>query len=177
MIFIGMAFFQLIITMPIYQNVQFNLTEFDTGLIMFINVMIIVILEMPLINFLERKGLKPTRLIAYACVLFALSFFVLIGNYWIGILIVSIVIITFGEMIGFPFTNTFALKRAKEGSEGSYMALYAMAFSLAHIFSSKIGLGIVGEFGHQVNWFVTGMYGVIATLLAIWLDRRVREGL
>ena len=77
-------------------------------------------------------------------------------------------------MIGFPYTNTYALNRAKEGQEGSYMALYAMAFSLSHIFSSKIGLTIVDKYGYQVNWLVTGTYGLIAILLSYWLINRVK---
>ena len=175
--FIGMAFFQLLITMPIYQNVQFNLTEFDTGLIMFINVAIIVLFEMPFINYLERLQVSNTKMIIYASLLFGLSFYVLVCNFWIGILIVNIVIITLAEMIGFPYTNSYAIKRAKEGHEGSYMAMYAMAFSLAHIFSSKTGLEIVANFGHQVNWFVTGTYGIIAMFLSIWLHNRTKKGI
>ncbi|WP_046756987.1 MDR family MFS transporter [Kordia jejudonensis] len=175
--FMGMAFFQLIITMPIYQNDQFGLTEFDTGLIMFINVAIIVIFEMPFINYLEQRNISATKLIIYGSILFGLSFYVLLYNVWVGMLIVSIVIITLGEMIGFPYTNAYAINRAKDGNEGSYMALYAMAFSLAHIFSSKTGLEIVANFGHQVNWFVTGTFGVIGAILAIWLHKRTQKGL
>ncbi|MFK7748103.1 MAG: MDR family MFS transporter [Kordia sp.] len=173
----GMVFFQLLTTMPLYHKDEFNLTEFQTGLIMCINVIIIVIIEMPLIDYLERKGYKDTKLIVYACIFFTLSFFVLYENLWIGILIVNIVIITIAEMIGFPYTNKFAVNRAKEGYEGSYMALYAMAFSVAHIFSPKIGLEIVGKYGYQINWLVTGMYGVIAILLALWLHKRTQKGL
>ena len=163
--------------MPIYQNVQFNLTEFDTGLIMFINVAIIVLFEMPFINYLERLQVSNTKMIIYASLLFGLSFYVLVCNFWIGILIVNIVIITLAEMIGFPYTNSYAIKRAKEGHEGSYTAMYAMAFSLAHIFSSKTGLEIVANFGHQVNWFVTGTYGIIAMFLSIWLHNRTKKGI
>ncbi len=170
----GMTFFQLIVTMPIYYEEQFGLNEFNIGLIMFINVAIIVIFEMPFIHFLEKKSLKSTQFIITSCILFGLSFYVLYNNFWLGILIVSMVIITFAEMLGFPYTNAFALKRAKDGFEGSYMALYAMAFSLAHIFSSKIGLSIVANFGYQINWLVTGSFAALATVLAIWLHNRVK---
>ncbi|WP_418602901.1 MDR family MFS transporter [Hwangdonia sp.] len=170
----GMTFFQLIVTMPIYYEEQFGLNEFNIGLIMFINVAIIVIFEMPFIHFLEKKSLKSTQFIITSCILFGLSFYVLYNNFWLGILIVSMVVITFAEMLGFPYTNVFALKRAKDGFEGSYMALYAMAFSLAHIFSSKIGLSIVANFGYQINWLVTGSFAALATVLAIWLHNRVK---
>ena len=173
----GMVFFQLIVTMPLYYTEQFHLNEFDIGLIMFINVAIIVLVEMPFINYLEKKNIANTKFILVACILFALSFFVLYENFWVGILIVNMVIITIAEMIGFPYTNAFAINRAKEGHEGSYMALYAMAFSLAHIFSAKTGLYFVEKFGYQVNWLITGTYGVVAILLSIWLHNRAKKNL
>jgi predicted MFS family arabinose efflux permease len=175
--FMGMAFFQLIVTLPLYYNEIFGLNEFEIGLILFINVALIVIFEMPFINYLEKKSISTSTYITIASALFALSFYVLIENFWIGILIIGMVLITFGEMLGFPYTNKFALDRAKKGYEGSYMALYAMAFSSAHIFSSKIGLTIVEQFGYQVNWIVTGTFGTIAMLLAMWLNKRIKQNL
>lgn len=172
--FMGMAFFQLIVTMPLYYEEVFNLNEFKIGLMWIINVGIIIILEMPLLNFLEKKFIHVSKHILMACSLMCISFFILYQNFWIGILILNMVIITFGEMLGFPFTNKFALNRAKKGVEGSYLALYAMAFSLSHIFSSKIGLTIVDKYGYQVNWLVTGTYGLIAILLSYWLINRVK---
>ena len=80
-------------------------------------------------------------------------------------------------MLGFPYTNKFALQRAKEGLEGSYMALYAMSFSMAHIFSPKIGLSIVDVYGFQINWLVTFGYGILGILLAYWLHKRMKQKL
>jgi len=98
-----MTFFQLIVTMPIYYDRQFHLDEFNIGLIMFINVAIIVVFEMPLVNYLEKKNIPTTKLIIAASALFGLSFYVLFQNFWVGILIISMVIITMGEMLGFPY--------------------------------------------------------------------------
>ncbi|MCA0133721.1 MFS transporter [Winogradskyella alexanderae] len=175
--FMGMAFFQLIVTMPLYYEEIFDLNEFQIGLMWIINVGIIIILEMPLLNFLEKKFIPVTKHIMMACTLMCISFFILFQNFWIGILIVNMIIITFGEMLGFPFTNKFALNRAKKGIEGSYLALYAIAFSLSHIFSSKIGLSIVNEFGYQINWLVTGSYGLVGIILSYWLINRINNHL
>jgi predicted MFS family arabinose efflux permease len=112
-----------------------------------------------------------------ACALLALSYYVLYQNFWIGVLIVSIIIITFSEMLGFPYTNKFALNRAKEGFEGSYMALYSVSFSLAHIFGAKIGLDVIDQYGYQVNWLLTGTYGTLGVLLSLWLKHRVKNHL
>lgn len=175
--FFGMAFFQLIFTLPLYYEEIFGLNEFEIGLIMFINVGIIVVFEMPLVHYLEKRLIPVIKHITMACALLGLSYYVLFQNYWIGILIVSIIIITFSEMLGFPYTNKFAINRAKEGYEGSYMALYTVSFSLAHIFSSKIGLGIIDDFGYQINWLVTGTYGALGVLLSFWLKQRIKNHL
>ncbi|KAB8152526.1 MFS transporter [Kordia sp. TARA_039_SRF] len=171
----GMAFFQLFTTLPLYYDKIFHLNEFKIGIILFLNVAIIVVFEMPMLNYLEKQKIPFTKYITMSCILLALSFLVLYQNFWIGILIISIVLMTLSEMLGFPYTNRFALNRAKEGLEGSYMALYAMAFSVAHIFSPKIGLEVVAKFGYQVNWLVTGMFGVMAIVLSLWLHRRIQK--
>ncbi len=175
--FFGMAFFQLIFTLPLYYEEVFGLNEFKIGLIMFLNVGIIVVFEMPLISYLEKRLIPVIKHITMACALLALSYYVLFQNFWIGVLIVSIIIITFSEMLGFPYTNKFALNRAKEGFEGSYMALYSVAFSLAHIFGAKIGLDVIDHYGYQVNWLLTGTYGTLGVLLSFWLKQRVKNHL
>ncbi len=173
----GMAFFQLISSLPLYYNEVFNLNEFKIAILMFLNVGIIVVFEMPFLNYLEKKNMPVTKYILIACVLLCLSFIVLIENYWVGVLIISMILLTFSEMLGFPYTNKFVLKRAKEGIEGSYMAMYAMSFSLAHIFSPKIGLNIIDIYGYQVNWIITCGYGLLGILLSLWLHKRIKQNL
>ncbi|WP_397362149.1 MDR family MFS transporter [Olleya sp. R77988] len=173
----GMMFFQYIVAFPLYAKEKFFINEFNIGLIMGINVLLIVIFEMPMISYLEKKKAKNTKLIVYASLFFGLSFLALINNFWFGILITHVIIITIAEMLGFPYTNAYAIKRAKTGFEGSYMALYAMSFSLAHIFSSKIGLTIIENYGYQYNWIVTVSYGVVAVILSIWLHKRTQNNL
>ncbi|MUU78078.1 MDR family MFS transporter [Winogradskyella endarachnes] len=174
---IALSFFQLITSIPIYHYDEFCLTEFQTGVIMFINGALIVIFEMPLIALLETKSISHVKLILISAILFALSYFVLLFNIWVGILVVNIILLTFAEMIGFPYTNAFALNRAKKGSEGSYMALYTMTFALAFIVGPKIGMDIIDNYGYRINWIITGSYSLLAVILSIWLQKRIKNNL
>jgi predicted MFS family arabinose efflux permease len=169
----GMIFFQLFTTMPLYHKEQYNLTELHTGLLFLLNGLMIVFLEMPMVHWIEQKMVDETNLILYSSILMALSFFVLLFDAWPGILVLSMILITVGEMIGFPYTNAFAMKRAKIGNEGRYMALYTMSFSLAHIVGPKLGLDIIAVYGYNVNFFVVGMFGVLAVFLSIWLKNAI----
>jgi len=78
-------------------------------------------------------------------------------------------LITIGEMIAFPFTNTFAINRAKKGYEGSYMAWYSISFSFAHILCPVLSFAIIENLGYRTNWIITAIYGFIAMILSLWL--------
>ena len=169
----AVTFFQLFTTLPIFYRDVYGLTELQIGLLMALNGGVIFIFEMPLIHKLERSSIERVRLIMIGLLLFSVSFLMLITTQWIGIIIISMLVISFGEMLGFPFTNSFAISRAPKGKEGKFMALYTMAFSLAHIFSAKFGMLITDLYGFNTNWFLMGVLGLIAVILTFWLKKLI----
>jgi predicted MFS family arabinose efflux permease len=170
----AMLFFQIFTTLPLFHHEKFGLSEFETGLLLSLNGILIFMFEMPIVSIMERKQVNRMKIIFWGAFLISLSFYVLLMDAWAGILAISIVIITFGEILSFPFSNAFAMGRAPRGQEGRYMALYTMSFSLAHIVSSKVGLEIIGNFGYATNWFIMGSFGVLAMLFNLWLQRLVK---
>jgi len=167
----AMIFFQLFTALPLYHHEMFGLTELQTGLLMTLNGLLIFALEMPIVSYFERKKVQKLKIILWGSLLMAISFYSLMINVWAGILVISMIFISIGEMFAFPFSNTFAMSRAPRGHEGRYMALYTMSFSMAHIVSSKMGMEVIGNFGYQINWFVMGSFGIVAAGCCIWLQK------
>ncbi|MBA4275239.1 MFS transporter [Flavobacterium sp.] len=170
----AMLFFQIFTTLPLFHHEKYGLSEFETGLLLSLNGILIFMFEMPIVSIMERKQVNRIKIIFWGAFLISLSFYVLLMDVWVGILGISIVIVTFGEILSFPFSNAFAMGRAPRGQEGRYMALYTMSFSLAHIVSSKVGLEIIGRFGYATNWFLMGSFGVVAMFFNLWLQRLVQ---
>ena len=171
----GVLFFQLFTTIPLYHKEQFNLTEFQTGLLLTMNGLMIFFLEMPIVGYVERNKIDKVKMVTNGCMMMAVSLFLLLVNTWVGILVVMMVFMTFAEMFVFPFSNSFAMSRAPKGHEGRYMAIFTMSYSMAHILSAKVGMGIIDHWGYQANWFFMGTLGVIAFLLGIWTIKLVRK--
>ncbi len=170
----GFIFLQLFTTMPLYYKDVHVLTEVQIGLIMALNGFLIFLLEMPLIHYIEKKIFNKMKIITWSLLMFALSFAVLNSTLWVGILIISMLLITVGEMLAFPFTNNFAMNRAPIGKEGRYLALYSMAFSFAHIFSAKTGMEVIDRFGFAANWYLMASLGLLAVVLMLWLRRALK---
>lgn len=171
----GIMFFQLFTTIPLYHKEQFNLTELQTGLLLTFNGVIVFFLEMPLVSYIERKKISSVKIVTLGCLAMSLSMFLMLVNFWAGILVVMMVFMTFGEMFAFPFSNSFALSRAPKGHEGRYMAIFAMSYSLAHILSAETGMEIIDNFSYQTNWFVMGCLGIIGTSIGFWVLKLVRS--
>jgi predicted MFS family arabinose efflux permease len=165
----ALLFFQIFTTLPIYHSEKYGLTEFQTGLLLTMNGLLIFFFEMPIVSSFEGKKTPKIKLILAGCLMMTFSFYVLLWDTFAGILIFSMILMTFGEIFIFPFSNSFALSRAPKGHEGRYMALFTMSFSLAHIGSSKTGMDIIAHFGYQTNWIVMGTFGLVSTLACIYL--------
>jgi len=172
MFLIGFTFMQLFSTLPLYYSQVLALEEGSIGLLLAMNGLLIFILEMPLVNALEKSKLDSLKIVIGGCFLLALSFFVLNIAPWIGIAVIGVIFMTFGEMLGFPFSNAYALDRSKKGNQGSYMALYSMSFSVAHILGPNVGMQFSEKFGFGSTWYLMGAICIVACLILFWLQRR-----
>ncbi|TYB80295.1 MFS transporter [Bizionia saleffrena] len=175
MVLFGVIFLQYFSTMPIYYRREHALSEFEIGLLMGFNGFFIFLFEMPLIAWLDKTKFKKATLILFGALLTASSFIILIMTNWVGILIVGMLLMTIGEMIAFPFSNAFALQRAKKGNQGEYMAMYSIAFSFSHIFGHNAGLRLVDGVGFNNTWLVMTGLGALCVLLLIFLNNYMKK--
>jgi predicted MFS family arabinose efflux permease len=165
----GVTFVQYFSLMPLYYEQAHFLSEDLIGWLFFINGSLIVIFEMPLIGWLERKNISKPIAIFCGVILLAFSFIVLNLTSWSGILVVGMILMTLGEMIGSPFANSMALEMAPKGRKGSYMGLYSMSYSFAHILGHNGGMNLVDHFGFNNTWNYFFLLLMFVSILTLWL--------
>jgi predicted MFS family arabinose efflux permease len=165
MVIFGVVFLQFLSTLPYFYKEGVGLTEFEIGLLMALNGLLIFIFEMPLIKWLENKGYTKVGLMIFGLILTSVSYLFLLYNTMIALIVISMIIVTFGEMIVFPFSNAFSLKRSKRGMQGEYMALYSIAFSISHVFGHNLGFHFIDLFGFDNTWILMVTLGTIGIIL------------
>jgi predicted MFS family arabinose efflux permease len=165
----GIIFVQYFSVMPLYYEKVHFLSEDLIGWLFFINGAVIVIFEMPLIGWLERKQISKTMATFWGIVFLALSFLVLNLTSWSGILVIAMLLMTFGEMIGSPFSNALALEMAPKGRKGSYMGMYSMSFSISHIVGHNGGMNMVNQLGYHDTWYYIFAFLAVIAVLSFWL--------
>lgn len=176
LLLIGFTFLQYFSTIPLYYSEVHHLSEKEIGWLMSLNGILIFVFEMPLVSFFENERFSRYRILAFSTLLFALSFFVLNMTGWVGILALGMVLMSYGEMLNFPFLNSFAMSRAaKNNNQGEYMALFTMSFSIAHIFAHNSGMQLIAYLGYEFTWYLMGLLLLVSLLFLVWLRNIIRK--
>jgi predicted MFS family arabinose efflux permease len=170
----GILFFQIFTTLPLYHKVQFNMSEFDSGLLLSLNGLLILLFELPIVNYVIKNNIDNHKVISIGLLLMSSSFLLLLLP-WEWILVPMMFFMTFGVMLTFPFANSFAMNRSYEFQEGKYMAAFTMSYSLAHILGAKSGMEIIEREGYECNWLFMAVLGLIGSLLVFKLFKMVEK--
>lgn len=159
----GITFAQLWNTVPVYYTDILDISKDHYGYIMLVNGILIVIFEMPIVYLFENRAnrisltLIGTAMIAFSFLIYNLT------DFWQLAIGISVVMVSFGELIAFPFSNAFALGRSTPGRRGEYMGLYSMSWSIATIIAPVLGLWIAETYSFTTLWYVVAGIGLIAT--------------
>ncbi len=175
MILFGFAFVQYFSTVPVYYSEIHKLSEFEIGLLMAMNGFTIFLFEMPLVKYMEHGKSSMIIKIVIGFAMIGLSVLVLNLFSWAGILVVGMLLMTFGEMIVFPFSNAFAMERAKKGKQGEFMALYSISISISHIFAHNAGMHSIAKYGYSITWCGTFDICLVGILLFLVLNNTVKN--
>jgi predicted MFS family arabinose efflux permease len=164
-ILFALCFFQLFSTIPVYYKDVYHMSEFYIGILMGLNGLIIVIIEMVLIFHLESKN-KTIVMISNGMLLTSLSFLVYIFLPLHPITgLISVVLVTLGEIWAMPFMNNYWTGRASSHNRGQYAGYYTMAWSLAQVLGPTGGTWIAGHWGFNSLWWITAIICLITGIL------------
>lgn len=169
----AIVFLQMFATVPVYYKTIHHLTEGQIGLLLGMNGLLIFLFEMPLINWLENSRVSKATVLLIGTLILGMGFLVFNLSEWVGILILSMFFITLGEMLIFPFANSFAMERSQKGKAGEYMALFPIAFSAAHIIGPNIGMQLIESYGYNFTWSMTFVVTAIGLGLCLYLKYRL----
>lgn len=163
-IFLGYSFFHVFTILPVFYKTQWLLDEQFIGILMALNGVVIVCIEMILVYSLE--GTKPlTTFIRIGILLIGIAYALLNllpAAAWTAVL--SMVVITLGEIFSMPFMNSFWISRTTTGNRGQYAAMYAIAWSTAQIIAPILGSELVADYGYAMVWWMLAIICLFTSL-------------
>ncbi|MEL7495962.1 MAG: MFS transporter [Planctomycetota bacterium] len=162
------VFFQFHATYPKYLKDHYSMTKPMIGMLYAVNTIIIVVIEMILLNKVKRFRLLNT--IAWGAVLSCLGFAVLPMSHAVWFAVVSMSVITLGEMLLFPTATSYVAQRSSGRDVGMYMSWYAMMYSFTAVAAPLLGTAMYQWNEHSI-WWLSGGLGIGVFFSFIWMAR------
>lgn len=165
----GILFFQIFTTLPLYYKDIFNLTEFECGLFLSLNGLIILMFELPIVTYVIKNNVNRLAMVSYGILSMSISYLMLLFYNNVIMLVLMMIFMTIGVMFTFPFANDFVKNRSHKNLEGRFMAFFTLSYSISHIVSSKLGMEIIQKYGYNANWMFLSIFGFVGFLIAFRL--------
>lgn len=171
------CFMQFFSSLPVHLSVNLDYSEFQIGAFAAINGLLIVLMEMPLLSFMEERW-RSLQVIFWGIAAVGFAFLLLpLGHLGVAILVLFYVTLTAGEMLFMPFANTYAAQLAPPERRGEYMGLIGISFSAGFIFAPTLGLRMAEAYGFETLFFFVAGLSLVASLGIRALDRRLEREL
>lgn len=164
------VFFQHMSTMPLFLVHDLGLSTATYGALTIINTGLIIFIEVPLNNYLASWN--DRRNLTIGAILTGVGFGGMAFAHNIPMLIITIILWTFGEMIIFPASAAYVSEISPIKQRGEYMGFYQMTFSFSFMAGPWLGTLIMEGYGSFVLWICTFALCVFAALMMSRLKKK-----
>lgn len=159
----GIIFFQHMTALPLFLVRNLHLSPAVFGAMIAVNTIIIVVIEIPLNRSMERWS--HDRALALGAILLAIGFGMLAFATGILMVVASVVVWTFGEMILMPATAVALADMAPPGQTGKYMGYLQTTFAIGFATGPWLGSVTLAHFGPFVLWTGSFAVGVLSSVM------------
>ena len=158
------------VLLPLYATKVVGIPKQLYGFIPTTNALMVVFLQVLVTQWTKKH--PPIRMIALGMFFYAIGVgSVVLGTGFWGFWM-SMVIITFGELINVPTSSTFVANHAPANMRGRYMSIYSLTWSLSIGIGPLLGGFMSDNFGPPSTW-IGGFFIGLTSMAMFFLIERV----
>lgn len=162
---IGFCFFNIINAYPFFLKNNYHLTTEQIGYVLGLNGLLIVFFQMPVTHHFKSTHILST--IGLGGFLIGLGYFILPFYHGFYFALLSITLITLGEMLFVPSAFDHATQLSPPHARGTYLGLASICqASLPLTITPMISMAIYYHYGTNVLWLGIGALCMFAILLS-----------
>jgi len=141
------------------------------GLIMSSSAVTVVLFQFSISRFIKR--FPPFLMMATATFFYMIGFTMYGFVATIPLFIVAMIIVTIGEMVGMPTSNSLAAAFAPEDKRARYMAIFGYTWAVPSMIGPWAAGLVFDNFNPNYVWYISGVLCVVAILAFLFLQARL----
>jgi len=172
-ILMGLVYMNMNTTLGVYLRDAHQVPERQYGWILSLNAIMVVFFQFPITRRIERQ--PPQVMMALGTALYAIGFamYGFVSTYVLFLL--AMVIITIGEMLIAPVSQTLVASFAPEDMRGRYMAMFGFSWSIPFAVGPLLAGVILDNADPHWLWYAAGLVGLLAAAGFLALHRRTES--
>jgi MFS family permease len=173
LVFTGLAYQQIYSSLPVFLRDVHGIPDNGYGYLMSANAFLVVLTQFWVSSKVSKRN--PMLMMALG------TFFYMIGLVMYGLVssyalfLVAMLIITVGEMMAIPISQSMIAKFAPEQMRGRYMAFASLSWLLPATFGPGAAGLVLDNLNPNLLWYFCGVSCLIAIGMYLLLNRRVAQ--
>jgi len=157
-------------TLGVFLRDQRGLPESGYGWILSIHAALIVVAQFPITRRIEKY--PPMLMMALGMAFLAVGFgmFGFVSTLWL--FIVAMALLTVGEMIAIPVSNTVVAAFSPEDMRGRYNFVYGLSWAVAFAAGPYLAGLVLDNYDPNLLWYTCALLGALAIVGFLSLQRR-----
>jgi len=174
--FTGMASSLMFVLISAYAKHNFNLLENETGVLMAVNALMVVLLQVLVTRITHRRS--PLAMSALGALFYAFG----VGSVALGSQLwhfaASMAFMTIGELILTPTSTTYATNLAPVEMRARYLSIYSLGWGVSHGFGPVVGGYLNDQIAPVAIWYGGLGWGLLSALIfaLLLLRQRAKQG-
>ena len=173
-ILMGLVYMNMNATLGVYMRdvVGFTDPERAYGLLLSINAFMVVVMQFAITRRIGDK--PPLLMMAAGAALYAVGFamYGFVTGY--AMFVLAMIIITIGEMVVAPVSQSLTARFAPEDMRGRYMAVFGISWGIPFAVGPLLAGRILDGPTPRLLWYAAGFVGLLSVLGFLYLQRRAR---
>ncbi|NPV55776.1 MAG: MFS transporter [Anaerolineae bacterium] len=166
-----LVYMQMNTTLAVFLRDTYQVNEQMFGYILSLNAIMVVLFQFPITRWIEK--FRPMLVMVWGTLLYAIGFglYGFVDTY--PFFLFAMVIITIGEMLVSPVSQSIVSTMAPEDMRGRYMATFGFSWNFPYIFGGVVSGLVLDNMDPRLLWYFAGGLGLVATLMFYLLGRRI----
>jgi len=153
---------QMYNTLSVYLRDNHGIDPRGYGFLLTASAIIVILFQFSVTRHIKKKA--PFNIMAVGTIFYMIGFsmFGLVSAYWLFVL--AIVIVTVGEMLVVPTSQTLVSNFAPEEMRGRYMGVFGMTWSIPGIIAPGLAGLILDNYNPNLLWYIGGVLCAVSAL-------------
>lgn len=167
----GVVYQQMYNSLSVYLRDNHGIDPKGYGFLLTTSAIVVILFQFSMTRWIKKKPAFKMMALGTLFYMLGFSMFGFVGQYWLFVL--AIVVITVGEMIVVPTSQTLAVNFAPEDMRGRYMGVFGFTWAVPATIGPGAAGVILDNYNPNLLWYIGGVLCAVSALAYFALHVRI----